>query len=84
MRRIVGSSTGFWKFMLTDKIQFIVALISEFAHRYGLTDSQAARYLSRYGALELCDKHYDFLHTQSFYSNVCDIAAYCRRMGGEL
>lgn len=70
--------------MITDKIQYIVALIAEFAKRFGLTDAQAARYMSRYGALELCEKHYDFLHTQSFSSNVNDIAAYCKRMGGEL
>lgn len=70
--------------MFTDKVQYIVALIAEFARRFGLTDAQAARYMSRYGALELCEKHYDFLHTQSFASNVNDIAAYCKRMGGEL
>ena len=38
-----------------NKIQFLVALIAEFAAHYGLTDVQAARYMSRYKALELCD-----------------------------
>ena len=69
---------------ITDRIQYIVALINEFARRFALTDAQAAEYLSRYGAIALCDKHYGFLHTQSFASNVDDLSAYCRRMGGNL
>lgn len=69
---------------ITDRIQYIVALINEFAKRYNLSDAQAAEYLSRYNAIELCDRNYGYLHTQSFYSNVNDLAAYCRRMGGNL
>jgi hypothetical protein len=41
-------------------------------------------YLSRYKALELYDRQYGYLHTQSFASNVRDLSAYCRRMGGTL
>lgn len=70
--------------MYTDKIQYLVALISEFAKHYSLTSMQAERYMSRYGALDLFDKQYGYLHTQSFASNIEDITAYCRRMGGEL
>lgn len=70
--------------MFTDKVQYIVALISEFANKYGISDVQAAKYLSRYGAIDLCDKHYDYLHTQSFASSVSEIAAFCKRNGGEL
>ena len=70
--------------MASDKAQYVVALIAEFAAHYGLTTSQAVRYLSRYKALELYDRQYGYLHTQSFESNVRDLAAYCRRMGGEL
>lgn len=43
---------------MTDKIHYIVALIAEFAEHYGLTDAQAARCISRFGALQLCDEHY--------------------------
>lgn len=70
--------------MATDKTQYLVALISEFASHYGLSTVEAARYISRYGALELFDRQYGYLHTQSFASNVRDISAYCRRMGGQL
>ena len=70
--------------MAKDKAQYIVALIAEFADHFGLTTAQAAKYLGRYKALELYDRHYGYLHTQSFASNVRDLSAYCRRMGGTL
>ena len=70
--------------MYKEKIQYIVALISEFADRYQLTSAQAARYMSHYGAIELCDKHYDVMHTLSWRDNIESIVAYCRRKGGQL
>lgn len=70
--------------MAKDKAQYVVALIAEFAASFGLTAKEAVQYLGRYGALELYDRQYGYLHTQSFASNVRDIAAYCRRMGGTL
>lgn len=48
---------------ITDRIQYIVALINEFAKRYELTDSQAAEYLSRYNAIDLCNRNYNYIHT---------------------
>ncbi|MDO4511144.1 MAG: DUF3791 domain-containing protein [Bacteroidales bacterium] len=70
--------------MMKDKIQYLVALISEFATHYQLTDAQAARYMSRYGALDLCDKHYNVMHTQPFRDMVSAVAEFCRHEGGEL
>ena len=70
--------------MASDKTQYIVALIAEVASHYGISTVQAAQYLSRYKALDLYDRQYGYLHTQSFASNVRDLSAYCRRMGGEL
>lgn len=70
--------------MATDKAQYVVALIAEFASHFGLTTAQAVRYLSQYKALELYDRQYNYFHTQSFESNIRDISAYCRRMGGAL
>lgn len=70
--------------MASDKVQYLVALIEEFAAHYGITTDEAERYLSQYKAIELFDRQYGYLHTQSFESNVRDIAAYCRRMGGAL
>lgn len=47
-----------------DRIEYIIAFINEFGQRFGLTDSQAYRYLKTYGAIGNIDKHYGALHTQ--------------------
>lgn len=70
--------------MASDKVQYVVALISEFAVHYGVSTQEAVKYLQRYKAIELFNRQYDYFHTQSFESNVHDIAAYCRRKGGTL
>lgn len=70
--------------MASDKAQYVVALIAEFAKHYGITTIEAAKYLSQYKALDLFDRQYGYLHTQSLASNVRDLSAYCRRMGGTL
>ena len=70
--------------MASDKAQYVVALIAEFAAHYGLSTVEAVRYFNRYKALDLFDRQYNYLHTQSFESNIRDISTYCRRMGGTL
>lgn len=70
--------------MTSDKVQYLVALVSEFAAHYGLSNAEAVRYMGQYGALDLYDRQYGYLHTQSFSSNVRDISEYCRRKGGKL
>ena len=72
------------KQMLKDKIQYIRALIAEFAKHYGITEAQAADYMNRDHATELCNKHYGIMHTLSFAENIENIAIYCRRQGGNL
>lgn len=62
--------------MASDKAQYVVALIAEFAKHYGITTVEAAKYLSQYKALDLFDRQYGYLHTQSFASNVRDLSAY--------
>lgn len=69
---------------MKEKIEFMVALIAEFAKKYQLTDAQAAQYMSRWGAIELCEKHYDIMHTLTWDDNIESIAIYCRRQGGNL
>lgn len=69
---------------MKDKVKYVVALIAEFAAHYQLTDAQAFRYLQRYHAIELCDKHYGIMHTLSFRDNIDSLTVYCKRMGGEI
>lgn len=69
---------------MNNVIEYMVALVAEFARRYNLTDAQAARYMSRWGAIELCEKHYGIMHTLPWSDNIESIATYCRRQGGTL
>ncbi len=69
---------------LRDKVEYLVLLIAEFAVRCKVTEAKAYRYLNQYGALALCDKHYDIMHTLSVEENVETLQSYCRRKGGTL
>lgn len=70
--------------MASEKVQYLVALIAEFAAHYGVSTKEVVQYLQRYKALDLYNRQYGYLHTQSFESNIGDISVYCRRMGGVL
>lgn len=59
---------------IRDKIEYIIAFVNEFGQRFGLTDSQAYRYLKTYDAISAIDQYYGALHTQDFRGNVDDVA----------
>lgn len=65
-------------------IEYTVALISEFAKRYRMSDNDAFSYIDEHGGLELIGQCYDIMHTLSFADGVDGLAAYCRRNGGTL
>ena len=67
-----------------DKIEYLVLLVAAFASRSNVSEAEAYRYLSQYGALALCDKHYGIMHTLSLEENIQTLQAYCQRKGGTL
>ena len=67
-----------------DKINYFVALITEFATAHQISTSQAYEYLQRYKGLDFVDRFYDVEHTFSFDNTVEDLTTYCKRMGGTL
>lgn len=67
-----------------EKLEWTVIFILEFGRKYGLTMKQAFHYLSRFKGIDFIDRHYSYVHTQSFASMVDDIAEYCHRQGGTL
>lgn len=69
---------------IKDKIEWTVVFLSEFGKRHGLTLKQAFNYLLRYKGMDFVERHYDYLHTQSFASVVDDMTEYCGKMGGGL
>lgn len=69
---------------MSKRVDYLVALINEFGRKYGLTDKEAYIYLQEYGAINIFDDCYEFLHTQSFDSAAQSLASYCSRNGGKI
>ena len=67
-----------------DKIEWTLIFVSEFGRKFGLTMKQAFNYLTRYKGIDFINRHYDYVHTQSFQSMISDISDYCHRKGGAL
>lgn len=65
-------------------LQYSVALIAEFANRYGISQRQALNYLVRFKGIEHLEESYNVLHTFSFEDSVDSLAKVCRMNGGRL
>jgi hypothetical protein len=65
-------------------IGFTVALVSEFALRFGIRPRQAYAYLKRFKGMEHLREHYGVLHTQSFPDSVDVLTQVCLNNGGQL
>ena len=70
--------------LVIDKIEYLILLVAEYASRCKVSEVQAYRYLSQYGALLLCDKHYNIMHTLPVDENIQILRSYCQRKGGTL
>ena len=71
-------------YKVSDIIEFIIAVVSEFASRFNLTDKQAYRYLSFHKGISFLEENYGIIHTLDFNEAVDSVAMFCRRSGGEL
>ncbi len=67
-----------------DRIEYLVLLVAEFAAHCKVSEAKAYRYLKKYGALSLCNKHYNVMHTLSVDENIQTLREYCERRGGNL
>ena len=67
-----------------DIIEYLIALINEFADFFGLTEHQAYLYLKNHNAIKFAEKHYGVMHTLDFADAVESIASFCRKSGGKL
>lgn len=69
---------------IKDKLEWTIIFILEFGKRHGLTMKQAFNYLCRFKGIDFVNRHYDYVHTQSFVSMVDELTDYCHRKGGVL
>lgn len=65
-------------------LKFTIALVTEFASTYGITQKQAYNYLVRFKGMSHLIEFYNVLHTQSFEDNVEILAEVCHNNGGQL
>ncbi len=65
-------------------LEFLVALVAEFAARLDISQDVAYNYIREYHGLEYYLKHYNILHTLSFEENVEDLIQVCANNGGQL
>ena len=72
------------KYSKRDIIEYIIALVNEFARRYGLTEKQAYRYIRVHKGIAFIEDHYGIMHTLGFEDTVDGVVLYCRRSGGAL
>lgn len=69
---------------ILNTIEYIIVLVAGFAAGTNLSEAEAYRYLNRYGAITLCEKHYGIMHTLSVEENIQMLRAYCQRKGGKV
>ena len=69
---------------IRDIIEYTVALVNEFAKRFGLTEIQAYRYIRIHKGVAFLEQNYGIIHTLDFNEAVNSVALYCRRNGGKL
>lgn len=69
---------------IKDRLNYLIALISEFAAMHQLSLQQAYLYLQRFKGLDFVEEFYDVEHTLSFDEAVEDVTIYCKRMGGNI
>ncbi|MCQ2323241.1 MAG: DUF3791 domain-containing protein [Paludibacteraceae bacterium] len=69
---------------IKDRLNYLIALISEFAVAHHLSLQQAYLYLQQFKGLDFVEEFYDVEHTLSYDEAVEDVTIYCKRMGGYL
>lgn len=67
-----------------NKLKYFIALIAEFARRYGIGEKQAFNYIRRFKGMDYLNDFYDVLHTQSFEDAIESTSIICQRHGGML
>ena len=65
-------------------LEYLVACISEFSHRAGVSSQEAFRYLNTYGGIDFLLEYYDTEHILSFDDVVDDLMLVTQKSGGKI
>lgn len=66
------------------QINYVVACVSEFAHRHNLPLQESFRFLFEYQAIEFLKENYDIEHTLSMEDALDDMMMIAKKNGGAL
>lgn len=69
---------------IRDIVEYTIAIVAEFASKFGLTEKQAYRYINFHKGLTFIEENYGIMHTLDFNEAVESVAIFCRKSGGEL
>ena len=72
------------KYELRDIMEYIIALVSEFAKKFDLSNRQAFNYIRNHQGISFIEQNYGIIHTLDFKEAVDSVAIYCRKTGGLL
>lgn len=71
-------------YAIRDIFEYIIALVNEFAKKFGLSDKQAYNYIRYHRGISFIEQNYGIIHTFDFNEAVESVVVYCRRTGGKL
>lgn len=71
-------------YSIRDIFEYIIALVNEFAKKFGLTDRQAFNYIRNHNGVYFIEQNYGIIHTLDFDEAVDSVATFCRKSGGKL
>ncbi len=72
------------KYRARDIIEYIVAVVNEFAASYNLSEQQAYRYINFHNGISFLEENYGIIHTLSFREAIDSVASFCKTRGGKL
>ena len=72
------------KYTIRDILEYTIAIVSEFASKFNLTEKQAYRYINFHKGINFIEENYGIIHTLDFNEAVESVAIFCRKSGGEL
>lgn len=65
-------------------MEYIIALVNEFAKKFNLSDKQAFNYIRNHQGVTFIEDNYGIIHTLDFQEAVECVALFCRKTGGLL
>ena len=72
------------KYNTRDIMEYIIALVNEFAKKFNLSDKQAFNYIRNHQGVTFIEDNYGIIHTLDFQEVVESVALFCRKTGGLL